>query len=490
MKFPLLPLVTSCGALLFEFSLAQYLAMALGNSAFGYSFVVGSFLLAMGIGSWLSERFGKGEEAARLLVRIELALVALCLSALPLLAWLTGALKGWSFTSETCRALICEAPGVSLAFAVLFLLIFAGICVGAEIPLFLRAFGGKLGGILAADYTGAFVAGLLFPFFTLPYLGLVGTLGVAGLCHGVAAFAISWRSGRSLRARFAAVLGVLLACFVLAASEGIERRLLLWITASASAQETKVLTYFRTHKQSVLLVEDVLRDGQRDRRLYLDGYLQSSSLWNESAYHEGLVLPARRQLGAAPAKVLILGGGDGLAAQMVLRHFPKDEIHIVDFDGELLARAAKDPALTALAPLVWSSANVSVLAADAFWYLRRSPASWDLILVDFPHGVGDAAAAKVETWEFFRDLAANLSGRGLVVLHHEKYGSEAQACVQATLASAGFDVESSPMEEAGSPEAILIGKRNPALSARPKGQNWFRLRCQGLKGLASIWLGA
>jgi spermidine synthase len=385
---------------------------------------------------------------------------------------------------------------VLLSLSVLGLLFLAGICVGAEIPLFLKAFGWRIGSVLASDYGGAFAAGLLFPFLTLPRFGLVGSLGLAGLCHAIAAAEVF----RRVRLKWSAVvrtgLGLAFAAaaaaslFVLFSSEKIERRLLLWITARAEALQTEVLTYFRTGKQSVLLVEERLRSGEKDRRLYLDGYLQSSSLWNERAYHDGLVLPGRRAVKKSRAEVLILGGGDGLAAETLLREFPEDSVTIVDFDGDLLERAPKDPALRQLAPLAWSSTQVSALAADAFWYVRRVKKQFDLILVDFPHGVGDAAAAKVESWEFFRDLAGRVTSEGRVVLHHERFGSESQVCVEETFASAGFSVEVLPMEESGSAEASLIGARREPASLEPAGQNWFRLPCQGFRNLDAIWLGA
>ncbi len=487
MSFPLLPFVTSFGALLFEFSLAQYLAMALGNSAFGYAFVVGSFLLAMGAGSWLGDK-DRGDALVRLAM-VEIALVLLCLSALPFLAWFTGFSKGWALGADGCRALICEAPGLALSAVTFVFLLLTGVLVGAEIPLFLKAFPWRLGQVLAADYVGAFAAGLVFPFLALPELGLAGSLALAGLCHGLSALFLLKRLKRPV---FAAVgaLGVVAALAMLVQSEKVERTLIGWITARVDATRSEVLTFFRTRKQTVLYVEDTLTDGSKDKRFYLDGFLQFSSAWNQDAYHKAMVLPARNALDKKAARVLILGGGDGLAAEALLSEFPQDHVKIVDFDEGLLGRVITDPVLRSLAPKTWDSPNVETLVADAFWFVRRDKSEWDLILVDFPHGVGDAAAAKVESWEFFRDLRARLVPGGAVVLQHESFGSRALTCVVATLQNAGFLAQAVPVSEDLVAEAMITGRSFDGVPVVPEGQTALNYRCQGDARRFAIWLGA
>ena len=72
-----------------------------------------------------------------------------------------------------------------------------------------------------------------------------------------------------------------------------------------------------------------------DMRLYLDGGLQFSTR-DEYRYTESLVYPA---LGAGARSVLILGGGDGLAARELLRAPGVDKIVQVELDPAVIELA-------------------------------------------------------------------------------------------------------------------------------------------------------
>src|SRR5262249_59611210 len=80
-----------------------------------------------------------------------------------------------------------------------------------------------------------------------------------------------------------------------------------------------------------------LGGGGRDNapRLYLDGGLQFSTR-DEYRYTESLVYPA---LGAGAHSVLVLGGGDGLAARELLRQPGVDKIVQVELDSAVIELA-------------------------------------------------------------------------------------------------------------------------------------------------------
>ena len=101
-----------------------------------------------------------------------------------------------------------------------------------------------------------------------------------------------------------------------------------------------------------------------DIRLYLDGGLQFSTR-DEYRYTESLVYPA---LGKGAHSVLVLGGGDGLAARELLRQPGMDKIVQVELD----------PAVIELARTTMRDANggsldnprVHVVTDDAMSWLR------------------------------------------------------------------------------------------------------------------------
>ena len=72
---------------------------------------------------------------------------------------------------------------------------------------------------------------------------------------------------------------------------------------------------------------------REDIRLYLNGHLQFSSV-DEYRYHEALVHPA--MLAPGPKRrILILGGGDGLAAREVLSFNEVQDVVLVDLDPKV-----------------------------------------------------------------------------------------------------------------------------------------------------------
>ena len=77
----------------------------------------------------------------------------------------------------------------------------------------------------------------------------------------------------------------------------------------------------------------VLTRRASDLRLYLNGNLQFSSR-DEYRYHEALVWPVLGRV-AHPRQVLILGGGDGLAAREVLSDPQVAHVTLVDLDPEM-----------------------------------------------------------------------------------------------------------------------------------------------------------
>src|SRR3954468_4312501 len=109
--------VAACG-LVYELAAGALASYLLGDSVLQFSTIIGSYLFAMGIGSWLS-RFFERQLPAHFL-RIEL-LVALAGGFMPAALFIANAYPPGGF-----RALL-----YALVFAV-------GVLVGIEIPLVMR----------------------------------------------------------------------------------------------------------------------------------------------------------------------------------------------------------------------------------------------------------------------------------------------------------------------------------------------------------------
>ncbi len=100
----------------------------------------------------------------------------------------------------------------------------------------------------------------------------------------------------------------------------------------------------------------VLTRNKRELRLFLNGNLQFSSA-DEYRYHEALVHPAMTSV-KDPAKVLVLGGGDGLAVREILKYHSVKSITLVDLDKEMTRLFTEQPILTALNQQALTNARV------------------------------------------------------------------------------------------------------------------------------------
>jgi spermidine synthase len=174
-----------------------------------------------------------------------------------------------------------------------------------------------------------------------------------------------------------------------------------------------------------------------DLRLFLNNNLQFSS-HDEYRYHEALVHPGLASLPGAK-RVLVLGGGDGLAVREVLKYPNVESVTLVDLDPAMTGLFSTAPQLVALNQGALKSDRVRVINADALQWLEESRDYFDFIVVDFPDPA-NFALGKLYTSAFYRLLEKRLSARGLLVVQSTSplYARQSFWCVVATLEDVGF----------------------------------------------------
>jgi spermidine synthase len=381
--------VATCG-LVYELLASTIASYLLGDSVTQFSTVIGTYLFAMGVGSWLSRYVTKGELA--LFVRVEL-----------LIALIGG---------TSAAVLFLLFPLVSSFRVALYAIVFViGALVGLEIPLLMRilrgeySFGDVISNVLTFDYVGALAASLLFPLVLVPRLGLVRTGFLFGLLNVAVAIAVLFVLPKAKALRADKAIAFLLAILLSAGMACAER---LQQMAETEGYAENVVYAVSTPYQRIALT----RNGE-DLRLYLNGNLQFSSR-DEYRYHEALVHPAMGRV-AKPAKVLILGGGDGLAAREVLRHGDVKQVKLVDLDPEMTKLFSTSAMLTQLNKGSLTDPRMTVINADGFRWLREAKGTYDVIIVDFPDPV-DFSVGKLYTDSFYRELARVLAPGGMVAV--------------------------------------------------------------------------
>ncbi len=427
--------VASCG-LAYELIAAALSSYVLGDSVTQFSTVIGTYLFAMGVGSWLSRYIERG--LAIRFIQIEI---------------LVGVIGGFS-------ALILFLVFAHLAgpfrFVLYSLVFITGMLVGLEIPLIMRilrrelAFKEVVSQVLTFDYLGALAVSVAFPLLLAPHLGLMRTAMMFGVFNVLVAF---WAiklfgahqdapgiAGGPQEQRVSATLPPRAASF-LRWQGGIA--LVLLFGGFVFADKLTALAEESIYADQIIYAEStpyqriVVTRWRDDLRLHLNGNLQFSSR-DEYRYHDALVHPALATLPGAK-RVLILGGGDGLAAREVLRYPQIESITLVDLDRNMTNLFAKAPMLTALNQNALSSAKVKVINQDALVWLEQNPDMFDLILIDFPDP-SNFSLGKLYSSAFYRLLEKHLSATGLAVIQATSpyYARKSFWCIVATLEDAGL----------------------------------------------------
>lgn len=156
---------------------------------------------------------------------------------------------------------------------------------------------------------------------------------------------------------------------------------------------------------------EILESPQLGRTLRLDGRFMTAET-EEFFYHEALVHPAAIAH-PHPRRAAIIGGGDGGAAEELLKHPSIEHISLVELDRQVVD-VAKDW-LGAIHQGSLNDARVSIEYGDGLQFLRRAQPGYDLILLDLTDP--QTPAAPLYTPECFALCRPALAPGGALVLH-------------------------------------------------------------------------
>lgn len=158
--------------------------------------------------------------------------------------------------------------------------------------------------------------------------------------------------------------------------------------------------------------QDIVAVEATDIRLYLNEQLQFSTL-DERIYHEAFV-HVPMALIKSHSRVLILGGGDGLALREVLKYSDVKHVDLVDLDDKVLYIFKHVPELAKINEHAFFDKRVHVYAVDAVKFINQCKDSYDLIILDFPDPSVELLA-NLYTVEFFHQIKDVLSDDGIIV---------------------------------------------------------------------------
>jgi len=411
-------IIASCG-LIYELVAATLASYLLGDSVLQFSTVIGVFLSAMGMGSWLSKFLTRN--LPRRFVELQLAI--------GLLGGLSAMVLFQSFASTQVFRVVLYA-----------LVTVIGTLVGLEIPILMRIlknhvrFKDLVAQVLTLDYIGALAASLLFPLFLVPKLGLVRTSLLFGLLNAVVGLWSTYLLERIVGATSGLRLRCVAVILVLASAFAFSHRFTLAVEEEVFSDEVifaKDFSYQRI----------VLTRGRGSFQLFLNGNLQFSSA-DEYRYHEALVHPPLA-LKPTARRVLICGGGDGLAVREVLKHPSVEEVVLVDLDPAMTEMARHVPLVRHLnRDALWDS-RVKIINADAMVWIGETPdrRPFDVALVDFPDP-NSYSLGKLYTTRFYRLLQGLLAPDAVLSVQTTSplLARRAYWCIATTMEAAGLHI--------------------------------------------------
>ncbi|MCX2864660.1 polyamine aminopropyltransferase [Paucibacter sp. PLA-PC-4] len=391
--------VAACG-LVYELAAGALASYLLGDSVLQFSTIIGTYLFAMGVGSWLSRY-------------VERQLVAQFLKIELLVGVIGGLMPAGLFIVHSLLPPAELAAFRTLLYA---LVLLVGALVGLEIPLVMRILKDQfsqryvlrdlVSQVLTFDYLGALLVALAFPLVLVPQLGLIRTGIAFGLLNVAVAVWALWLFRAQLRAFRAHALACALA-------------VLLLVAALLGAEGLTTWAEDRFYGEHIVLKESsdyqriVVTQGNAGTRLFLNGNLQFHSR-DEYRYHEALVHPAMAGHGA-PKRVLVLGGGDGMAVREVLRYPSVENVTLVELDPHMTRLFSTLPLLRRLNADALQSPKLSIVNTDAFGWLEQSREIFDVIIIDFPDP-SNFALGKLYTSSFYQLVDQHLAASGYAVV--------------------------------------------------------------------------
>ena len=383
-------LIVAIGGIIYELIIGTVSSYLLGNSILQFSLTIGLFLFGMGLGSLLVPYFKRPPEEKFVLIESAIAVIG---GNAPLILF-----SSFAFTDL-----------FQWVFVIIVLTI--GILIGFEIPTMLQIVADKekmiqlVSKILALDYLGALVASIVFPLVLLPYLGIIRTSYFVGIANLAIATLIFWAFRAYIKIR-KIITVILLLCFLLLGIGLTYSNQIAWFLDHKLYQD-EVMYSEQTSYQKLVLTR--YKD---DIRFFLDGSIQFSSI-DEYRYHEPLVhIPMG--LTRNRYKILILGGGDGLATRELLKYPEIKQIEIVDLDRQVTKLASSYKLLTQLNKNSLKDPKVKIINQDALKFLENSSELFDVIIADLPDP-NNEGLAKLYSREFYRLVGRHLAEDGIFV---------------------------------------------------------------------------
>lgn len=403
--------IATCG-LIYELVAGALASYLLGDSVKQFSFVIGTYLFSMGIGSYLAKYITKN--LFDRFIEIEL---------------LIGIIGG----SSAVILFFLFQHVVHFQFVLYFFVSLTGCLCGMEIPLLMNIlqdrvkFRDLVSNVFAFDYIGALIASILFPILLIPKLGVMGTSLFFGVINVLVAVFLSFYLSKYLKNPIALKVKSILCLLVLFVG-------FLYSDSLLKYSENTLYSNNVIYKHSTQYQRIVLTEAMGEYQLFLNNNLQFNTK-DEYRYHETLVHPAMT-VARNPQKVLVLGGGDGFAVREILKYPSVKHIDLVDLDEGMTKLFQTNEILVSYNKSALNDKKVKVINQDAFIWIKDHKEQYDVIIVDFPDPT-NYSLGKLYTTTFYRTLEKLMHTNTIVAVQTTSpyFAPKSYWCIHETIAS-------------------------------------------------------
>ena len=408
---------TGCAAIVTEYTLATLASYLLGDAILQWTIVISLMLFSMGLGSRYSRKY-EGQLLDRF-VQIEFGLSFICTFSAMFCFWIS-------------------AYTIHLGLVVYSVSCMIGFMTGLEIPLITRinqtneSLRENISSVMEYDYYGGLLGGALFAFVLLPFLGLTYTPVLIGSLNLLVASLILWQfpnrleRPRILNVQFVALL------FISALAFAVAKPIILY--GEQYKYKDKIVYQEQTRYQKIVVTQ-----WKDDFWLFINGSTQFST-YDEERYHEPLVHPV---MGLIEERndILLLGGGDGLAAREILKYSDVDSLTLIDLDPAMTRLAQQDEIFLNINQGSLNDPRVHVVNQDAYQFIKESGNLYDAIIIDLPDPKS-VSLSLLYSLGFYKMVEKHLKPFGAMVTQSTSplYSPEAFLCIKKTMQAAGFSI--------------------------------------------------
>lgn len=404
-------LLISICSIIYELIISSISSYIQGDSITQFSITIGLYMSAMGMGSYLSKYINTN--LFNKFVFIEMSV---------------GILGGFSSLILFLSNIYTDI----YALIMYTLIILIGIFVGLEIPILTRIIESNesnvqknLANIFTFDYIGGLIGSIIFPIILFPKLGFITTTLLVGTINIVVAILIIFKykiyieKYKSMKI-IAIICLIIIICFLFVGG-------ILANKIEEGLYRDDVILSEQTQYQKIVMTKH-----KDDMRLFLDGNLQFSTN-DEYRYHEALVhIPM--MYATSHQKVLILGGGDGLASREVLKYDDVEKIVLVDIDKGMTDLCSNNKQISELNKNSLKNEKVQIINEDAYIFVQENQEKFDVIIIDFPDP-NNETLNKLYTNVFYNYIKVNMAENGVMVCQSTSpyYAKKSFWCIHKTI---------------------------------------------------------